>query len=56
MAQAQFGGLRGALALEDVPANEPFITVPRSAALVVTPQQRCPYDAVDGAFWKAAPW
>ncbi len=56
MAQAQFGELRGAQALEDIPPNEPFITVPRSAALVVTPQEKCPYDSVDPAFWKGAPW
>lgn len=56
VAQAQFGELRGAQALEDLPPNEPIITVPRSAALVVTPQQKRPYDFVDAAFWKGAPW
>lgn len=56
VAQAQFGELRGAKALADIPPNEPFITVPRSAALVVTPQQRCPGDSIDAAYWKSAPW
>lgn len=56
MAQAQFGELRGAKAVEDIPADEPFITVPRAAALVVTPQQRCPVEGLDAAYWKAAPW
>ncbi|GAB4823521.1 hypothetical protein N2152v2_010567 [Parachlorella kessleri] len=55
VAQAQFGELRGAKALEDIPPNQPFITLPRSAALVVTPQQKCPYDSVDPTYWKNAP-
>ncbi len=40
--QAYFGELRGAAAVEDIAPDEVFVTVPRAAALVVAPNERCP--------------
>lgn len=40
--QAFFGELRGAAAVDDIAADEVFVTVPRAAALVVAPNERCP--------------
>ncbi|EFN55457.1 hypothetical protein CHLNCDRAFT_52262 [Chlorella variabilis] len=55
--QAYFGGLRGGQALSDIAADEVFVTVPRGAALVVAPNERCPCpDFVDPGFYKEAPW
>lgn len=56
--QAFFGGLRGGKALEQINAEEPFITLPRAAALVVSPKERCPCPPsfVDSSFWNDAPW
>lgn len=57
VAEASFEGLRGAQALQEVAAGELFVSVPRAAALVVEPRQRCPCpDFVGGQFWKQAPW
>ncbi|KAL4457348.1 hypothetical protein ABPG75_012213 [Micractinium tetrahymenae] len=57
LTQAYFGELRGAAAVEDIAADEVFVTVPRAAALVVAPNERCPCpDFVDPAFYKEAPW
>jgi hypothetical protein len=57
LTQAYFGDLRGAAALDAIPPNEPFVTVPRSAAIVVDPRARCPCpEYVDQSFWKEAPW
>ncbi|KAL4418760.1 hypothetical protein ABPG77_005771 [Micractinium sp. CCAP 211/92] len=55
--QAYFGELRGAAAVEDIAPDEVFVTVPRAAALVVAPNERCPCpDFVDPGFYKEAPW
>lgn len=40
--QAYFGELRGGQALDSIAPDEVFVTVPRSAALVVAPNERCP--------------
>ncbi|KAI7838732.1 hypothetical protein COHA_007528 [Chlorella ohadii] len=55
--QAYFGELRGAKALDAIAPDEIFVTVPRGAAVVVAPNERCPCpDFVDPAFYKEAPW
>ncbi|PRW57714.1 SET domain-containing [Chlorella sorokiniana] len=57
MQQAYFGELRGAKALDAIAPDEIFVTVPRAAAVVVAPNERCPCpDFVDAAFYKEAPW
>jgi hypothetical protein len=42
LTQAYFGELRGGQALADIAPGEVFVTVPRGAALVVAPNERCP--------------
>jgi hypothetical protein len=56
--QAFFGPIRGARALDDIQPGEIFITVPRPAALVVAPKERCPCppDFIDTDYYKKAPW
>lgn len=56
LAQAFFGELRGAKAVEDTAPEEPLVTVPRAAALVLAPQARCPLPDLDGKAWKELPW
>lgn len=57
LTQAYFGDLRGGQAVDEIDADEVFVTVARGAALVVAPNERCPCpDFVDGAFYKDAPW
>jgi hypothetical protein len=58
VAQAYFGDLRGAKALQSIEPEEAFVTVPRTAALVVGPKDKCPCPPsfVDPAFWSKAPW
>ena len=55
--QAFFGDLRGSKALQPILPEEIFVTVPRTAALVVEPTGSCPCpDFVSPSFWKQAPW
>ncbi|KAL4858313.1 Histone-lysine N-methyltransferase setd3 [Chlorella vulgaris] len=57
LTQAFFGELRGGKALAGIEPDEVFVTVPRAAALVVAPNERCPCpEFVDAAFYKEAPW
>jgi hypothetical protein len=42
LTQAFFGELRGGKALAGIEPDEVFVTVPRAAALVVAPNERCP--------------
>ena len=57
VAQATFGGgLRGCTALAGIASGEPFVTVPRSAALVLAPGQRCPEPSLDAGYWERSPW
>lgn len=55
--QAEFeGGLRGYQALEDIPPFQELVSVPRSATLVVMPNQRRPSNSVGAEYWETAPW
>lgn len=55
--QAFFGEIRGSKALQPIDTEELFITVPRSAALVIEPTGKCPIpDFVSLDYWKQAPW
>jgi len=56
--QAFFGPIRGAKALDYIQPGETFITVPKPAALVVAPKERCPCppDYIDADYYKKAPW
>ena len=57
MTQSFFGDLRGAEAVAAIAPDEVIVSVPRGAALVVNPRERCPCDDfVDADFWKDAPW
>ena len=50
-------GIRGMEAREAIAADESFVSLPRAAALVVTPKIKCPFpDFVDAEFWSAKPW
>jgi hypothetical protein len=42
LTQAYFGELRGAQALDSIAPDEMLVTVPKAAALVVAPSERCP--------------
>ena len=42
LTQAYFGDLRGAQALDSIAPDEMLVTVPKAAALVVAPSERCP--------------
>lgn len=56
--QAFFGPIRGAKALDNIQPGEIFITVPKTAALVVAPKDRCPCppDYINVDYYKKAPW
>lgn len=57
ISQSYFGELRGCEALDAIAPDEPFVFVPREAAIVVEPTGKCPCaDFVDSNFWKQAPW
>ena len=44
-------------AREAIAPDESFVSLPRSAALVVTPKIKCPFpDYVDAGFWSSKPW
>ncbi len=44
-------------AREAVRPGDTFVTLPREAALLATPGQRCPFpEWIDAAFWDAKPW
>lgn len=55
--QKEFGEVRGMVALADIQAGEMFINLPRSAALVVDPLEKCPCpEFVDSGYYKTCPW
>ena len=55
--QAYFGDIRGSKALQSIEPGELFVTVPRTAALVIEPTGKCPItDFVSAEYWKQAPW
>jgi len=55
--QAFFGEIRGSKALLAIDAEEIFVMVPRTAALVIEPTGNCPIpDFVSSNYWKRAPW
>jgi SET domain len=55
--QAFFGEIRGSKALQPIEPAELFVTVPRTAALVIEPTGKCPItDFVSAEYWKQAPW
>jgi hypothetical protein len=55
--QAFFGDIRGSKALQPIEPAELFVTVPRTAALVIEPTGKCPItDFVSADYWKQAPW
>ena len=40
-----------------IAAAETLVTLPRAAALLLTPRMRCPFpDVVDSAYWDGSPW
>ena len=44
-------------AAADIEAGEPLVSLPVSAALLVTPKQRCPFPAFcSPAFYSSKPW
>lgn len=44
-------------AREAIAPDESFVSLPRAAALVVTPKIKCPFpDFVDPTFWSEKPW
>jgi len=55
--QKDFGDMRGMVALSDIQGGEIFINLPRSAALVVDPLEKCPCsDFVEPGYYKMCPW
>lgn len=55
--QAYFDELRGMKAVQKIVPDELFVTVPRSAALVVEPKGKCPCpEFTSPSYWKEAPW
>ncbi len=56
-APAPTAGLRGMAATVDIEAGEALVLLPMSAALLVTPKQRCPFpDFCSPAFYASKPW
>jgi len=56
-APAPLAGLRGMAATVDIEAGEALVSLPMSAALLVTPKQRCPFpDFCSPAFYVSKPW
>lgn len=54
---ATFDGVRGMAAAKEVKAGDTLVTLPRSAALLAAPGQKCPFPQwVDAAFWDSKPW
>jgi len=50
-------GVRGMRATAPIAAAETLVTLPRAAALLLTPRMRCPFpDIVDAAYWDGSPW
>ena len=55
--QEMIEGVRGMRAIEAIDAGEIFVNLPRHAALVVDPLEKCPcMTFVDGSWYKKAPW
>lgn len=55
--QKVFDDMRGMVALDDIKNGEIFVTLPRSAALVVDPLDKCPCaEFVDPGYYKKCPW
>ncbi len=55
--QAVIGDMRGMVAVEDVGKGEIFVELPRSAAVVVDPLERCPCSGfVDAGYYKSCSW
>ncbi|KAI8104918.1 hypothetical protein M9435_000092 [Picochlorum sp. BPE23] len=55
--QDVIGGMRGMVAVEDIGKGEIFVELPRSAALVVDPLEKCPCsEFVDAGYYKACSW
>lgn len=55
--QKDFGDMRGMVALDDIVGGEIFINLPRNAALVVDPLEKCPCpEFVDPGYYKTCPW
>ena len=50
-------GVRGMQATAPIAAAETLVTLPRAAALLLTPKMRCPFpDTVDATYWDGSPW
>ena len=55
--QDMIGNVRGMVALDRIDAGEVFVSLPRVAALVVDPLEKCPCpDFVEMGYYKKAPW
>ena len=40
-----------------IAAEETLVTLPRAAALLLTPKMRCPFpDFIDSGYWDTSPW
>ena len=51
------GVMRGMMALDTIVPGEFFVTLPRAAALVVDPLEKCPIaDFVDASYYKSCAW
>eukprot|EP00884_Botryococcus_braunii_P002855 jgi/Botrbrau1/12570/Bobra.0169s0104.1 len=57
LALANFKGLRGMIATENISANETIVALPLRAVLLVTPKQRCPCpELCEPSYWSKSPW
>ena len=57
LSPSTFSGLRGLAAVAAVKPDDVLISVPRKAALTISPKQRCPFpDYVTRDYWDKAPW
>ena len=55
-----YAGLRGMRARQSIASGETLVSIPRQAAVLVTPGMACPVQLagqpVDATFWKSSPW
>lgn len=54
---AEFADLRGMAATTAINTGDSIVTLPRTAALLVTPKMKCPFpESIDQAYWAKSQW
>lgn len=54
---ADFAGLRGMKASKAINTGDSIVSLPRTAALLVTPKMKCPFpELIDAAYWSKCQW